>query len=190
MRLKPATLGILALATLAALSAWMVYRYDTRSLRVSTGGEDEPDYYFENFRGTRMDAEGQPLHVLEGTRLTHFPGNERLELESPHLTAYTREGAPWLIDAESAWVTEDGNVIELLDEVTINRAESAHNRPMTILARDVRVLVTEEYLATDQAVSVVSGSDMIASHGMRAFLKQGRVELLSEVRASHEPIAH
>jgi lipopolysaccharide export system protein LptC len=58
---------------------------------------------------------------------------------------------------------------------------------LVILTRDVRVLLEERIASTQALVTMNMGPHSVSARGMRAYLKQDRVELQSEVHGRFAP---
>lgn len=186
-RLSPTTAGLLALGLLAGLSSLFAYRYEPWWPTRTEVQRHDPDYWFEGFSAVRMNLEGVPIQRLTGKRLQHYPDDDSTELETARLVHYPQQGAPWVVTAERARVTEDGALVFLPGQVLAEQAPSAADPGLTLRTHDLRVLVEQEYLETDREVSITRGGDMINATGMRAFLREERLLLQSKVKATHEP---
>ncbi|GAB6041745.1 LPS export ABC transporter periplasmic protein LptC [Endothiovibrio diazotrophicus] len=178
-------LPLLALLALAALTTWW-----QRSLEVEhsrRGAGDGPDSVMEGYRATLMDLHGNPRHRLWGEVLTHQPGDDSTSLQQPRLLVFRDHGEPWLIASEQGWVSSDNELVLLTGEVRIRRESSPDEGPVAVDTRDLRVLPKEDFAETDQPTVIVTDDLNMAGVGMRAYLKDGRLQLLNQVRSRYEP---
>jgi lipopolysaccharide export system protein LptC len=121
-----------------------------------------------------MGEDGSPLRRLSAAYMAHFADTETKELTHPHLVVYQEEAEPWHVSSERGWVSADNDVLMLLGKVNIWR-----NRP------DGK---PEVHIETELPVSISTPESFTRGTGMRAYLGESRVELLSKVRTKIEPI--
>ena len=178
-----AWLPFIALLALAALTSWWQRSLEPPARDGDGGG---PDSVMEGYRATMMSAEGAPRHRLWGEVLTHFPGDDSTELEQPRLLVFRELGEPWLLASEQGWVSGDGELVLLSGEVRIRREGSEAAGPVAVDTRDLRVLPEEDFAETDQPAVIATDELTMAGTGMRAYLKDGRLQILEKVRSRYE----
>ena len=76
----------------------------------------------------------------------------------------------------------------LLGEVNIWRNTPEGKRELHIETEDLKVLPREEYAETELPVSISTPESLTLAKGMRAYLDESRMELLSNVRTKIEPV--
>ena len=173
------------LGILAALS-WWLYRSaaDSQALAREPAA-NSPDAFVEHMSLTTLDSNGRLAHKLTAARAEHFPG-DRAELVAPALEVHRQQQTPWSVRSASATVSAAGKQIELRGTVEIHRqAEGGHSAAHAYTSR-LLVRPDDLYAETDAAVRYQSAGTQFTAVGMRAFLDQGRVELLSKVRGRYE----
>lgn len=188
LTVSPWTLGTAGLLLLAVASGWLLYHYDPWWPEETRTQRHDPDYTMDRLSAVRMDEHGAPQHRIEAEHAVHYPDDPSTELDTVHLTSFPKTGEPWNLYAASARVWDDGSLLLLPGEVVIERQGGPHNRPLKVTTSDLRVVPNSQFAETEQRVLIVSGGDIIESVGMRAYFKEDRLELLSKVRATHEPI--
>ena len=178
-----AWLPLAALLLLAALTGWW-----QRSLAPPprAGGGGGPDSVMEGYRATLMDVDGNPRHRLWGEVLTHFPGDDSTELVQPRLLVFRPHGEPWLLASEQGRISADGELVLLTGEVRIRREASADEGGVAVDTRDLRVLPEEDFAETAEPTVIVTDELHLAGTGMRAYLKDGRLQILERVRSRYE----
>ena len=176
------------LFTVAAASSWWLYR-QVQPTEPAAPAEvaHEPDYFFEDFVVTSMDTQGQPKHRLKGTRMAHYPDDDSTQIESPELELYVDAAPAWTIIAEHGSVSSGGDQVRLEGEVRIKQHRAEEADAVSATTRDVLIRPDDEYAETDQLVVITRGTMKLQAVGMRAFLKERRVELLSKVVGVHAP---
>ena len=172
-------------------SGWLL-----RELEVTgdTKGEvqpsDRPDVIMDHLIMTAMDEEGRPKRRLEAVRMAHFPESDSHRLERPYLIMFQEDQQPWHVRSEQGIITENGEEIMLLGMVQIWRPGNGETRELEIETRDLRVLPEEDFGETDQSAVIRTRNSQSTGVGMRAFLKESRIELLSEVLTTYGPVTN
>lgn len=178
-------LALLLLTLLAGFGWWLGPGRDA-----PPGGHTPahtPQYVVDGLEVYATGEDGRPKHRLRARRLLHFDDDGSTELELPRLTLYDPEAPPWEVESERGWVSEDGNLVRLHGQVTINRAGDSVNRPVRILTSDLEVEPDREYAETAQHVEVYSNQDWVRSDGAQVWFSEPmRVKFLSNVRGRYE----
>jgi lipopolysaccharide export system protein LptC len=92
---------------------------------------------------------------------------------------------PWKVSSERAEVAPQGKEVELIDSVRVERTD-AKGRPTILTTSRLTVFPDKEYAQTEQAVRIVAANGVTTAQGMKAYLNDGRMLLLSNVRGQHE----
>jgi lipopolysaccharide export system protein LptC len=171
----------------AVLSWWLLSQ-----VRISGEVEDRaqvhrPDFFLDDFILRVMDEAGRPKHKVEGTRLVHYPDDDTAEVDDPYMEIYRPQAPDWQISARFAWIGPGGEQVRLQREVVVERVAEADVAPMTMLTEELLALPDDEYVETDLPVRFLGTGWDVTAIGMRGWLGEGRMELLSEVRGVHEP---
>ena len=185
-RFRPVLALLLVLA--AALSWWLRDSTPPQSADTERKGPRDSDYHIRGLDVTRMTPDGAPAHRLQARQVRHFTDDDTTQLEQPHLTVFQDQAPPWEVDADSALVSADGDLVLLNGDVLIERAGDANNRPMNIVTRNLRVQPREDYAETDEKVRVTSNADWLDATGMQAWLRPpSRLKFLSQVKGYYVP---
>ena len=184
--------GILSLTGLALLAglSYGLLRWVESSLRQPDLADSQaPLLIIEQFRAVRLNIAGVREYVVEAPRLWQLPRQGGTALERPALDWYQPDGQTreWRLQAERGWVAADQQTLRLDGEVTMVRTADSGQSPVTILTRDVQVRPAERYVETAAPARAVTPGGELRAIGVRAWLDQERLELLSEVRGSYEP---
>lgn len=185
--MRPARVAaLLALLVAAMASAWIAHVLGPPGGGGGGGELHEPDFYLENFETTVMDEQGQPRRRIEAEYMAHFPDTNTKELSRPRLMIYRAAGAPWRVQSERGWISAGDDVMLLLGKVRIWRDDPSGVPEIEIHTQDLRVLPATEYGETDRPVVIRTATSESHAVGMRAYLRQSRLELLAEVRTRYE----
>ena len=180
-------LGPFAFLLVAAIATgWLLYDLDPSTLDTAPTSRHAPDFFVENFVTTTMDEQGQPKRRVQAEHMAHFTDTDTHELRRPYLQVFSTGVDPWHIRSERGWLSANGNVMLLLGRVHIWRNAPDGSKTMDIKTSDLRVLPESEYGETDKPVVITTPHSQSQSVGMRTFLGQGRMELLSQVRTVYE----
>tara|TARA_A100001037_G_scaffold92180_1_gene83555 strand:+ start:165 stop:803 length:639 start_codon:yes stop_codon:yes gene_type:complete len=175
-----------SLVAAALFTTWVVRQYEADPSRPVVSRDEDPDYFIENFTTTVTDTEGYIKRRLSAQRLLHFPDTDSNELTAPHLVLHRRTGTPWHIQSERGWISASGEVVLLLGRVHAWRDNDRGVRVLDIRTRDMRILPSTEYGETDKPVVIRSRGSETRGVAMRAFLRESRVELLSQVTTTYQ----
>lgn len=175
-----------SLVAAAILTTWIVRSFDPEVTSPTAFPDEDPDYFVENFTTTVTDPTGNIKRQLSAARLLHFPETDTNELTAPHLILYRASGTPWHVKSERGWVSASGEIILLLGRVHAWRDDDRGIRVVDIHTRDLRILQSADYGETDKSVVIRSRGSETRGIAMRAFLKDSRIELLSEVTTIYQ----
>lgn len=178
-------LPLLVLLGLIALAQWLlrVNQEPPAQARIS----HDPDYTMENFVATAIGIQGKPKNRLQSRSMAHFPDNDTSEFTLPHITIFPEVKVPWEITSKRGWMSGNQEFILLRDAVLIENPTAVPRKRVTVVTRDLRVLADKEYAETDQPTIITSQGSVTYGTGMRAYIREGRLQLLSKVRGIYEP---
>ncbi len=123
---------------------------------------------------------------MKSEYLAHYPDDDSTELTKPRITLYRKEGTPWLIRSDRGWVSAEGELVLLSGDVTIERTSGPENRPVTVYTDDLRIRPKDQYAETDKHVVMISQNDKTEAIGLRAYIQEGRLQLLDDVKVYYE----
>ncbi len=176
------------LLLLAALLSWWVYR------AVQTGPEKTaertghvPEAYATALETRRYDRDGRLMQTLTAKRMTRFADDGVTELESPALALFPVEGPRWKATAARAYLSADGERIDLRERVRIHRLPGRGTPPGLLATRRLLVFPERDEAETDEKITWRTPDLTVTAVGMRARLDTSEVDLLSQVRARLAP---
>jgi lipopolysaccharide export system protein LptC len=175
-------LGVLLL--LAALSFWI-----ERSVQLTPGGgqtaQADPEGIMENFDALRTDPTGKPHYRLTATRLKHYSGNSRTELESPRFTQLDVEAGDVSAVAQQATVSPDGNEVDLRGDVIVQRAARPGQSAMTLRTAQLLVYPDRDLLRAPGAVDIRDDILTVRAGAMEYDARQRVIKLTGRVQARY-----
>ena len=184
MNLRP--LGLVALVLLALASSWLALRLSRDDAPPPLVGPPRSDYVLTDFELVALDQDGKESFVASGPLLTRHPFLGTLDIDQPRFRVPDGEGGTWLARARDGWVQSDASQVRLLGDVWVTSPDSGAG-PTELRSELVDIFPRERRLATTDPVTITAPGSILRAVGMRADLQTRYVELLSEVRARHEP---
>lgn len=178
------------LIMVATLSGWLVIKSLEAPLNTPLLPR-EPDAYMYNVRAVRMNAlEGTPQDQLFTPLMVHYPLGDTTAVVTPHVVVFNSNGAPWHIYALHGQAQAGVSTIQLWDHVRLEQAASAQNQAMTITTTAMTIFPQQQYAETQQPVQLWQQPGGTASSvGLRAYLKTGIIELLSQAHGQYQSAA-
>ncbi|MCW9023598.1 MAG: LPS export ABC transporter periplasmic protein LptC [Gammaproteobacteria bacterium] len=176
---------LLIVAMLAAFGNWLLSSIEQTAQQQARPLRHDPDYYFEDLHARVYYADGRPHYELEATGLKHYPDDDSIDITRPILQMFRPSQPPWLLLADEGQVLNAGTLIHLFGEVDITQPGDAQTE-MKLLTRDLHIYADRDYAETDAAVRITQGPNLTTATGMRADLRNGRLELLSNTRGKYE----
>ena len=180
--LLPLILGALLLA---GVGYWNISPSQFLGERPSDGTENPIDFFVENARTRQFQIDGLLRYELTTERLEHIKSSDVTLLTQPDLLLYKNGELPWHVRSERGEVSPQGTQVELIDAVRTERTD-ARGRQTILTTSRLSVFPEREYAETEQAVRIETVNGVTTANGMQAFLNDGRLLLLSNVRGQHE----
>lgn len=176
------------LASAAALTAWILFNEEPAHHQNDVLNRQIADYFMEDFTTTLINREGQPRYRLMGTHMVHYPDNDTLKITAPHAVFYHQTVPRWDVVAEKALTDSTGEEIYLLGKVIIHQfGVNPKAVSMKIVTRNARVKPKAKFAETSQPVTILNSFGETHAVGARVYLREERIELLSQVRGVYEP---
>jgi lipopolysaccharide export system protein LptC len=180
------TLLLLPLAILlAALGYWNIMP-DSFSPDMDAPARDTSiDFFVSNPFTRQFQVDGKLNYEIRAERLEHIKQTDITLLSQPDMLLFRGDTLPWQIRSNSGEVSPGGEQVELIDAVRVERTD-AKGRPTILTTSRLSVFPNREYAQTDQAVRIEAANGVTTAVGMKAYLNDGRMLLLSNVRGQHE----
>lgn len=173
------------LAIVASLTSWWLYglqqELPIHSLAIQA---QVPDYTFKDFSSVHTDSNGQLKNHLQARELLHYPSSNT-ELVAPNILFYRQGEQLWQVQAERGEVSADNNEVWLLGQTTIHRVTDNPAKRFEVRSQNLHVKLNEEFAETQAPSTLVSANSITEATGMKIFMKQQRVELLSKVKGNY-----
>ncbi len=170
----------------AGLSWWLYAQLQATVQSAAPPPRHVIDYYAVNFTTTAMNDNGKPRHRLEAARLVHYMDDDTSELTQPRLQVFENGAPSWRIRSDLGWVSSQGKEVRLQDDVQMHRGAGPHTRAVDAYTTWLLIRPDDDYAETDRPITAISPGVEVKSVGMQAYLNQGRLLLLSQVRGTYD----
>lgn len=177
-------LGAIA-ALLVAVGYWNISPESFLDKPVAQVDESAIDYYAINARSVQFMPDGKMQYEMTADKVEHLKASEVSLLTKPDLHLYRGTQYPWHVQSERAEVNPDGTEVELIEKVRVARTDEKQ-REMIVTTSRMTVFPQKQYAQTEQAVRIDGAGGTTTGKGMKAYLKDGRMDLLSNVRGQYE----
>ena len=170
----------------AAASAWLLKYLSEEHAGQAVQIYHDPDYYMEDFTTLSMEKDGAPKNKLYAVYMAHYPDDDTTELLQPKMEIYRVDRPPLFITAKKGWVTSNNEVVLLQGDVRLWEDNELGQRTLQVETTEVRVLMDDQYAETDQPATIFSNHSTVKGSGMRAYLKESRLEVLRHEKTTIE----
>lgn len=178
---------VIGLLLTATLSWWLFTQVQLSGDTAAREKAHRPDFFLDDFTLTTMDETGRPKHRVTAPHMVHYPDDDTAEVDDPYVEIYRPDAPDWRIRARFAWISPGGERVRLQREVHVDRVGDADHAPLTMLTEELLALPDDQYMETDLPVTFLSPGWNVQAVGMKSWLDEGRMRLLSQVRGVHEP---
>ncbi|PMU12210.1 MULTISPECIES: LPS export ABC transporter periplasmic protein LptC [unclassified Pseudomonas] len=172
-------------AIFAAVGYWNISPERFLDKPVAKIDEAAIDYYAINAHSVQYLPDGKLQYEMTSDKVEHLKATEVTLLTNPDLNMFRGTEFPWHVQSEHGEVNPDGTQVELIDSVRITRFDEK-NRKTLITTTRMTVFPQQQYAQTEQPVRIDGAGGVSTGKGMKAYLKESRIHLLSNVRGQYE----
>ena len=172
-------------ALFAAVGYWNISPERFLDKPPTTSVENPIDWYATNTRTVQYLPDGKVQYEMTSDKAEHVKATDVTLVTKPDLNMYRGTDFPWHVTSERGEVNSGGTEVELIDSVRIKRTDEK-NRDTLITSTRMTVFPQREYAQTEQPVRIEGAGGVSTGVGMKAYLKESRIHLLSNVRGQYE----
>lgn len=179
---------VVGLLVAAAVGTWILsQRAEPEAELARTGDGTPPTYYLRDAVMLRTDESGRVLYRIHADLAEEQPGADALLLTGVRVEYREDEQVPWHVRAgrASAWLEEQ--TLELEDGVELIRTPEGDGPPATVRAEQLLLEPLRHIASAEGEVWFTLGANEIVAVGLKAFLKEDRLELESDVHGRLQP---
>ncbi|MBF7730306.1 LPS export ABC transporter periplasmic protein LptC [Pseudomonas sp. N040] len=183
--LRQALLFLPIAALLIALGYWNIRPESFGEAQIGDSPEASIDFFVVNPHTRQFKADGSLNYRVEADKLEHVKATDITLMSQPDLLLYRKDEQPWHVQSQLGEVAPGGKQVELIDAVSVQRTDLQGRQTLLTTSR-MTVFPDQEYAETKQAVKIEAANGVTTANGMKAYLNEGRMLLLSNVRGQHE----
>ena len=144
------------------------------------------DLVIRGAKTRHFNQEGTLAYRVDAERITffQFARRDRADLTEPRILFYQEDQPKWRTESRSGVAHNNGESVVLSGDVHITEQPAPGG--IQLDTQSITIKPREEYAETDKVVTITSGPNRTQGKGLRAFLKEDRVEILSEVESTYE----
>lgn len=176
---------IVVIGLVAALGYWNIDPHSLMDEQTETTAEESIDFYASNAHIRQFQTDGTLKYDLKAPTFEHYKSSDIGHVQQPVMALYQNSDIPWNITSDKATIAPSGNSVELIDNVRFARTPTK-GQTTVLTTTQLTVFPDQEYAHTEQAVRIEAVSGVTHAVGMKAYLKESRMILLSNVRGQHE----
>ncbi|WP_434569799.1 LPS export ABC transporter periplasmic protein LptC [Pseudomonas sp. Z3-8] len=147
--------------------------------------ENDIDWYATNTHTLQYLPDGKLQYEMTSDKVDHVKASDITLVTKPDLNMFRGTEFPWHVQSERAEVNPGGTEVELIDSVRVARTDEK-NRTTIITSTRMTVFPQRQYAQTEQPVRIDGAGGVSTGTGMKAYLKESRIHLLSNVRGQYE----
>ena len=176
---------VLASVAVACLAlAWFAFPLPLHSPGAASSPGTPPHLLIENVDALTTDPAGRMYRRMRADELRRMTPEAKSVLVRPRLTMFPVAGPRWHFAAASGEVSPDGKNIYLPGPVQ-GRRDAVE--PLEIDSRDLRIMALNNYGESDQPATIRGTSFEARGTGVKIWLEEGRIELLSDASGVMRP---
>jgi lipopolysaccharide export system protein LptC len=182
-----ASFPLAILICLSLLTLWLRQAVELPEMRSSNKGRHDPDTVIEGLQAAQLDVEGRPLYRLEAARLVHYPDDDTTEISAPRLHYTPAEEAPVTLVAKRGKLLGKGDVVELYDDVRVERAASTIDPGWSAEMPQLTAYPNEARAATASDFVFMQGAARLTGTGFTFDQRARTLDLHANVRGEMPP---
>ncbi|MES2674182.1 MAG: LPS export ABC transporter periplasmic protein LptC [Pseudomonadota bacterium] len=195
-RLNPLLLPLPWIVVVILVIAFLVMRYsnDTHTtVAASKTVKVFPQVFMTNVDTRDFDAKGALHYQLKTPLIRHYQINEKSSekdytlFDLPQIVFLGDGEKPaWYMTAQAARSHNNGELFTLSTDVLVQQTSQSQGI-VSISTAELHLNTREQFAETNKAVTMRSAKTQLETTGLRAYIKQDRIELLSHVTGTYEP---
>lgn len=178
---------ILLLLAAALTSSWWVWWRERAPASTAGSAPPRSDYVLHQFTLASYGPDGEVEFRIEAPYLEREPGGDALSVLAPDMQVRDGGGALWRLQAESAWVRGDGELVRLLGAVLLQSPDQVQHGPTRIATHDLDAWPRQQRIEGTAPVELSRPGLRLSAVGMQLDLAARQLRLPAQVRARYFP---
>ena len=135
----------------------------------------------------QFNTHGRLINYLKTPLMHHISSNNTHWLKSPHIIIAEENQPDWEIHAEQATALNGGQQITFNKNVIVHQKKDEHTQESTLKTESITYFPNDKLATTLLDVRYERPGNIVQATGMKAYLAEKRVLLLSKARGTYEP---
>jgi lipopolysaccharide export system protein LptC len=173
----------LSLALLLILLVVYLLRGESSQQSTHFADHKSSDYSMSDFAITSMNKQGQPVRVLRGEYMAHFPKDDTTEISHPIGDFIQLDDDDWQVTADHGITSGKGEEILLTGNVQVVNQRQTE---IKLLTEQLTINTVYNTAYTDKAATITSPKGDTHSVGMDANLNDRFINLHSRVKGIYD----
>lgn len=175
------TLLALAISGWYFASSSVIFKMDVQALSTT------PDTEISQLTVQQFDVNGQMSHYLQTPLLRHIALNNTHQLTTPHIIIAQPNQPNWEIHAQNATALHGGEQITFNENVIIHQKQDAHRQASTFTTEELVYFPKDKLATSTKEITFAQAQNVVRSTGMKAYLADNHIQLLSNARGTYAP---
>ena len=185
--ISPKNLLIFTALAGGAIASWYLAQSgNTDGDGAPTIDASQRGYYLKSARILGTGPDGELLYELQAEHAEQEDDN-KVSFTDVRLNYSPQSDVPWTVNADSATIYADEQIVELKGHVTALSSEGFSGSDTEIRTQYLEIDPENFVAETDEPVQVRIGSRSLTATGMLASLKENQVQLKSNVSGKFAP---
>lgn len=145
------------------------------------------DAELHNLSVSRYNEQGKLVNLLKTPHLRHIPKENTNFIETPHIIISQSNQPEWEINAKKAKAIHGGEKITFIDNVIVHQKGNKNTLESTLITDKVTYFTNEHLATTTHEVTFKQPGNVVHAKGMKAYLAEKKIQLLSKAHGIYEP---
>jgi len=134
----------------------------------------------------QFDTEGKLVNDLKTPLMRHISANNTHWFKTPDIIISQPNQPAWTIHAKEATALYGGQQITLNNNVIIHQEKDEHTQESTFKTESITYFPKDKLATTPLDITYEHSGHVLQSTGMKAYLAEKRIQLLSQAKGTYE----
>ena len=134
----------------------------------------------------QFDTHGRLVNYLKTPLMRHIPANNTHLLQTPNIVIREPNQPAWSISAQQATALHGGQQITFNKQVNVHQGKDEKVQESTFKTEAMTYYPKDKLATTLLDVTYERSGDIVKATGMKAYLSEKRVQLLSQARGTFD----
>ncbi len=149
--------------------------------------QQEPDYTVKGLRAQHYNAQGQLDRMIQADEASHYPFDDRTQLDNPNLTLHQSAQPQWQVSAQKGTISK-AQILELNGDVQVAPLQKSAGT-FSLNSPHLSIDLERQIADTDKSVIISSPNTHLTATGMNLDMVKQQAKFKSTVRGTHDPHA-